>query len=540
MESETLTARLHTGELLVAREKAKPVPAPIVLACALAAAWLVVAPRSPDLAAQAYRVALMEHAGFLLWDNNWYAGHHMPGYSLTYPLLAAMLGMRVVGAAAVVASVAIFRRLALTLFGPRSGAGVLWFAVGAAGDLWIGRLSFALGVTFGLAAVLALAGQRSSSGLRWAALWSALCAATSPVAGAFVALSAVVYALSSRKLREPLALALPAMIVVLALQLAFPEGGYEPYGAVSVLSCLAVTAVFVWALPPAERTLRLGGCIYFALNLALLAPTPMGSNIDRFAVLLAAPLLLCALGRQGGLRALHRPRWALALALAGAAWWVAWGPVSQTLRTGGDPSTGAAYYLPVEQFLARHDPGPVRIEVPFTRSHWEAALLAPQVELARGWERQLDKRYDGVLDAGSLDASAYRRWLYGEAVSYVALPDAPLDGSSRDEARVIARHPPFLREVFRSAHWRIYRVIGAPPLARGPGRLTFLGHDRFALAARRPGAFLVRVHYSPWWTVTAGGASVASAGGWTKVIVRRPGRVVVAARLSLHGVLALI
>ncbi len=39
----------------------------------------------------------------------------------------------------------------------------------------------------------------------------------------------------------------------------------------------------------------------------------------------------------------------------------------------------------------------MRVEVPLTRSHWEAALMAPTVSLARGWEKQLDERYDGVL-----------------------------------------------------------------------------------------------------------------------------------------------
>ncbi len=44
----------------------------------------------------------------------------------------------------------------------------------------------------------------------------------------------------------------------------------------------------------------------------------------------------------------------------------------------------------------------MRVEVPLTRSHWEAALLAPRVSLARGWEKQLDSRFDRVLlDAGS-------------------------------------------------------------------------------------------------------------------------------------------
>ncbi|MCL2769227.1 MAG: hypothetical protein FWD42_03860 [Solirubrobacterales bacterium] len=593
MESETLTAGLHAGELRGTREKVASLPVELIFACAMVGVWLIVAPRSPDLAAQAYRVGLWEHIGFVLWDNNWYAGHNMPGYSLTYPVLAALLGMRVVGAAAVVASVAIFREATLLAFGQRSRAATLWFAVAATGDLWIGRLSFALGVTFGLAAVLALLRGRQHEReherrvVRWAAFWSALSAATSPVTGAFLLLCALAYwltsdapfgpagppvrsfappagpsgppsasprppagssrfsrlsrrGLSGRRVREPLALALPVLVVTLPVMAVFPEGGFEPYAAVSVISALAVTGAFLWALPRRERLLRCAAWLYVGANVAMIPPlTPMGSNVQRLAILFAGPLLLCALQRDGGMRAARRPRWAVGAIFGGIALWVLWGPVVQTLQNSEDPSTRAAYYAPLERWLATHHPGPVRVEVPFTRSHWEAALLAPQVELARGWERQLDKRYDIVLDSHNLTDAQYRGWLYGDAVSYVALPDVPLDGSSVSEARVITSSPPFLREVFHSAHWRVYQVLGAPPLARGPGRLTFLGHDRFALAARRAGTFAVRVHYTPWWTVTVGHASVTSSPGeWTEVTVDRPGRVVIAARLTLGGLVA--
>ena len=50
-------------------------------------------------------------------------------------------------------------------------------------------------------------------------------------------------------------------------------------------------------------------------------------------------------------------------------------------------------------------------------------MLAPHVALARGWEKQLDSRYDGLLLRKRLSASAYREWLDREAISYVALPD---------------------------------------------------------------------------------------------------------------------
>ncbi len=50
----------------------------------MAAVYLVLAPPSADLAAQDYRADL----GLVLWDNGWYGGHHMPGYSVLFPPLA--------------------------------------------------------------------------------------------------------------------------------------------------------------------------------------------------------------------------------------------------------------------------------------------------------------------------------------------------------------------------------------------------------------------------------------------------------------------
>ena len=47
----------------------------------------------------------------------------------------------------------------------------------------------------------------------------------------------------------------------------------------------------------------------------------------------------------------------------------------------------------------------------------------------------MDDRYDRVLLTPGLTATGYDRWLHEQAVSYVALPDAPLDYSAKTEAR---------------------------------------------------------------------------------------------------------
>jgi hypothetical protein len=535
VESNALTQRPsplgQARALSVERSFSLALPA----ACVLVGVWLLLAPRSPDLAAQAYRASLFESSGFTVWDNNWYGGHHLPGYSLVFPWVAWLVGMRLVGALAVLVSTFAFERAALTVYGPRARWGALCFAVAAAGDVWIGRLTFALGITFAVLAVLALVRKRP-----WlAAGLTAVCAATSPVAGLLLALAGITHVLVTRRALAGLTLALPAFLVVLPLEALFPEGGWEPFAASSVIATLAVTLAFLYALPREERLLRIGGYVYLGATVCSIAPTPMGSNIDRYAVLLAGPLLLCALGRDGFTR--HgRPLVAVALAVGGIVTWTVWGPVRESTGVIGDPSTSAAYYTPLKDFLRAHGGSLVRVEIPFTHSHWEAALLAPEFELARGWERQLDTKYDPIFFKNPLAPSAYRAWLQNNAVGYVALPDVRLDGSSDEEAALIRKGLPYLREVFRSVHWRVFAVLDPTPLVSAPAVLTALDHDSFTMRFAAAGRTLVRLHYTRYWTVVRGSACVESApGGWTTVSARTPGVVRVVASFSLGRALGL-
>ncbi len=505
-----------------------------MLAASLTAVWLIADPRTPDLAAQVYRVTVFRQVGFAIWDLRWYAGHYLPGYSVLFPPLGALLGVRAVGALSVLASSFLFERLTRACYGEAARWGAVWFAFAPLGDVWSGRVTFALGVAIALAAVLALQREHPLA----AGVLAAVCAAASPVAGAMLALAALTLALARRSPRALLILAAPAALVVLSLSALFPEGGSEPYPLTSFAVTVFVAGMFLWALPAEERLLRIGASLYLLVCvLCLLVNSPVGSNIERYGVLLAGPLLLCALLAaplpRGPAHSRRRIGPVAALAVAAAALWTLWGPVRETIAVAGSAATSAAYYLPVEHFLTAHARGPVRVEVPLTRSHWEAALLAPSVSLARGWEKQLDSRYDRVLLSPGLSAAAYERWLHDQAVAYVALPDAELDPSSAAEGRLIGAGLPYLHEVFASAHWRIYAVASPTPLAQGPGRLLSLGHDSFSLAATSAGDFEVRVHYTRFWTLTRGHGCVARApGGWTRVRLTAPGIAVVAARFS--------
>jgi hypothetical protein len=511
----------------------------VLVAAALLLVWLLVAPRTPDLAAAAYRLDLFKRLGLAVYDEHWYAGHDLPGYSVLFGPLAWVFGLRVVGALSVLASVACFEALAVAAYGRSARWAAALFALAAVADVWIGRLAFALGVAFALAAVLAYSRGRS----RLAVVLALASAAASPVAGVLLGLGALTDAIWRRSALPLLILGVPAAVVVVALAMLFPEGGFQPFPALSFAATVAVVAAFAWGLPPGNGRLRLGAALYLLACLVfLLVRTPMGSNIERYAVLLAGPLLLGALlsVRDPGGRLPMRLLAPASIALCVWAVWAGWGPLRETLAVAGSQSTGAAYYAPVERFLDEHARQPVRVEVPLTRTHWETAQLAPRVSLARGWEKQLDARFDAVLLAPRLTAPGYERWLHEQAVSFVALPDAKLDPPSAHEGDLIRAGLPYLREVFSSRHWRIYAVSAPTPVASGPGRLTTLGHDSFALLATSPGSFLVRVHFTRYWTVARGDGCVSrSAGGWTRVLARAPGPLLVQARFSLGRALGL-
>ncbi len=497
---------------------------PIVVAALGALAYLLVDPPSADLAAQEYRAGLVRDGGLGIWDNGWYAGHHTPAYSVLFPPLGALLGVKLAGALAAVAATALFARLAARRWpgGPALAAG-LWFALATVATLMTGRLTFLLGAALGLAALLALAhGRRAGA--------AALAVATtlaSPVAGLFLALAAVAWGLAAPGRRATGALlAAAALAPAVALGALFPEGGSEPFVASAFWPALAAIVAVALLLPARERALQIGAGLYALACIAAFAfATPLGGNVTRLGALVAGPVVLGAVGGR------RRPALLVALALP-LAYWQLYPAVRDVARAAGDPAVAAAYHAPLLHFLEGR-PGTFRVEIPFTENHWEAARVAPRVPLARGWERQLDRRYARLFYDGSLNAATYRAWLDDNAVAYVALPDARLDYAARDEARLVARGLPYLRPAWSDAHWRVFAVRAPAPMAAGPARgPVTLTTGGFELQARGRGTALVRVRHSRWWRVTAGGACVRNGpGGMTELRVTRPGTVRVQARL---------
>lgn len=519
----------------------------VALSAVLAALMLVWDPRVGDLAAQVFHTELFQHAGLAIWNGSWYGGHYTLNYSLLFPPAAALIGPQVVGTLAVVASSYLFDRLVRDHWGPEARWATLWFAAGVVTLLADGQLTFALGVAFGLATLRSLQVGRGTLAI----LAAAACPLASPVAGAFLAgvIVAGLWQRGERVNRWAIAAAAVALVLTVVPNLAFPEPGRFPFvfsSFVSIPLWCAGALFLTWRADGEGRLRRVILGYALASTAIFLTPNAMGGNAVRLGALFGGPVLAAVLLSHRPLPRPHPrvPAWfytgMLVLALAAGLYWQFTASVTQIARSVGDPSTEASYFQPASHWLMEHGGQGVRIEVPPTADHWESAYLAPKFELARGWLRQLDTARDGLFyKEGALTERSYEHWLRASAISYVALPDAPLDYSSIAESKLILSAPPYLKERFHSAHWRIYEVVDPKPLVEplGAGRASAVrvGHQGFALDVTTPGEFLVRVSFTPYWSIGRGSGCLLRRGDWTIARTAHTGILSVDADFSLGG-----
>jgi hypothetical protein len=509
----------------------------VALSAALASLMLLWSPPVGDLAAQVFRTELFQRAGLAIWNGSWYGGHYTLTYSVLFPPLAALLGPQVVGGLAVVSSSYLFDRLVRDRWGVEARWATLWFAAGVVTLLADGQLTFALGVAFGLASLRCLQTGRG----KLAVLAATGCALASPVAAVFLAGVVLAGALErgKRPPRTALVVAGLALALTVVPNLAFPEPGQFPFALSSFVAIpiWCASALYIARGLPDERQLRRVLLAYvLASTLIWLVPNSLGGNAVRLGALFGGPVLAAVVLAR-------RPRisvspWFLALFMVGGLYWQLTASVTQIARSVDDPSTAAAYFEPPAEWLEAHGGHGLRIEVPPTANHWESAYLAPKFELARGWLRQLDTTRDDVFyDEGELTNATYSAWLRSNAISYVALPDAPLDYSSVTERRLILSEPSYLTLRATLPHWRIYRVRDpkplVAPLGAGRARTLQIGREGFALDVTKPGEFLVRVNFTPYWSISRGAGCILRRGDWTVARASHPGVFRVDADFSL-------
>jgi hypothetical protein len=490
-------------------------------AALLAVVYLIWAPPSADLAAQTFRTELFEADGFEVWSNAWYGGIHFPGYSLLFPPLASVLGIRLVGAISVVFAAGLFAMLVRPHYGDRARLAIWLFGLGAATNLFTGRLTFALGVAIGIGGLLALDRGRPVV----AAVLAALTACASPVAGLFLAFAGGVLVVTGRR-RDGLVLGAAALGATGLVALAFPTGGVEPFAGNTFTLITAATLILVFVVPRTESRLRLAAVLYVVMCFVLFAiDTPIGGNATRLGALMAAPLL--ALGAWG-----RRPAWLVGLALLPLIYWQWVAPVRDLTDAVGEPSVEAAYYAPLLAELDRRAPSePFRVQVPPTRNRWEANYVGARFPLARGWLRQAESDDFDLFQDGNLTADSYRAWLDERAVAFVALSlGAEPDYLSEDEIDLVQAGLPYLEEVWSNDDWELYEVTDPAPLAPVPATLA---NNGFAITPTGLGTFPVAVRFSPYYRVIEGRACVRERGDWSAVEVYDTGTVRIEAELGL-------
>lgn len=544
------------------------------LAAVLGVAYLLLPRMGSDLSAQVARAGFFADHGYTPIDLRWYGGVDQLGYSLVSQPVMALLGVRVAGVLALVLSSVAFALLLRRTGAPRPWWGALLGTLCIAGNLVSGRVTYALGVMFGVLALLALTYRRA----RWAAALAALLAsATSPVAGLFLGLAGVALLASKKRITDGLLLAVPAAIPLALTAGLFSDGGWMNISRTDALRAI-VTSLLVAALVPL-RPIRAAGLLSAAGVLAAaLIHTPVGLNATRLVTMFAVPVLAAyavlpgrartrtsahgptaadaaassptsagdvtegtksaygavaaeaarepdaAVGRVGWM-----PVWVLVPLLAAVCWWQP-PVVVADVRDIGNPTAGPAYFRSLRDQLARL-PMAGRVEIPPTRAYWEAAYMG-DAPLARGWLRQVDidrnplffTTVPGAPGTGvPLTSETYRQWLADQSVQYVAVPDTELSWVGRAEAELIGRGQPYLSQIWSDPNWRLYAVSNPEPIVAPPA--TLVAHTAASLTFDAPvaGDFTIRVRHYRWLTAT-GNAHVEASGDWTRIRVPAPGR----------------
>ncbi len=266
--------------------------------------------------------------------------------------------------------------------------------------------------------------------------------------------------------------------------------------------------------------LKVGTVLYAAAFLAAyVIPTAVGANVDRLGALVAGPLAACVLADRSALR-----RGVLIVLAPFLLYWQVNAPLSDFASTLSNPSVEASYYAPLLDELRALGVGyaarPARIEVvPTARPLGGGVgggtrrdgprLGAPAGPLPqRALLRRIDPADPGALPRMALAAGDLLRRPARRAAGLLrdrrgAAAGERLPGRRRRRGAGALQAHAFLREVWHSAHWRLFAVLGAPPLAQPPAALTQMQGDSFTLAAPGRGRYLVRVRFSNYWAISA-------------------------------------
>jgi hypothetical protein len=201
--------------------------------------------------------------------------------------------------------------------------------------------------------------------------------------------------------------------------------------------------------------------------------------------------------------------------------------------TGPSFTDWQAFFAPGLRLAARfHDPD-YRFEVVPLAKHWEAYFFPlANYPLAQGWYRQSDAIHNIALRGETTGASQYAAWLRSVGVKYVFVPHAALQPAATDEPRLLASSPQFVR-VASAERWTVYRVTDPQPIAvsasgvataTSAADVVRYGRTELTLRVARPGRYIVKESWSPYWTLTRGAGSLTRVrGDWVGLHAARAG-----------------
>ncbi|MYW69295.1 hypothetical protein GTY65_35285 [Streptomyces sp. SID8379] len=503
--------------------------------------WAVFATGGGDLAAQvAWAEFARQYPGYA-YNLFWYGGLHTANYSVISPYVMAAIGvvpMTLLSglASSWLAGVLMLRAKVRRPLAP---------ALVAAFCLWCqvvsGRSTFMLGVAFGLAAVVVLAGGHGAARLSVSALCAAVSTMASPVAGLFLVVVGAAHLLTRDGSRAASLLVPPVVVVALTTWL-FPFKGEQPMPFGRIWPPVLLCAVILLTAPRAWRLLRCGAAVYaLGVVLTFFVTSPVGTNVERLTELAAPPALLAIAlhgfhGAEGGSPAggpftPRRRRAVCVVALCLSLTWLS-GKTIADIRANTEVPAWAVRTSGVVTELKRLGAERTRVEVVPARDHREAAVLAPYINMARGWNRQADVErgrlfYDGNggtnVPEGSFTSASYRAWLDHWAVGFVVLPKGAPDGPAKLEHALVMSEPRYLKQVWHDANWQIYRVRDAVPLVDPPASVASSDGANLVVSMPKAGSVTVRIAYSPWLWADAG--CLAPSGEFTRLTVKAPGTV---------------
>ena len=423
----------------------------------------------------------------------WFGGSLTFGYSLWTPPVMAWIGVRLCGAiCSVIATVQ------STLLFERGGAkrplvGGVLAALSQTLNLVVGRVTFSLGMIFGLGALLALADgtTRVKIGPRTrAAVLAFVAAAASPVVALFLWVGAGALVLT-RRWRDGLALFAGTIVPVVIATRLFSDGGAETFTRHTARDALLASLAVAVFMPRERRALRVGALISAAMVLlAYFLDTPVGNNAARLTLVFAVPIV--------GAFVKWRPVLS-AIAVIATAY-----PqqVVQQDDFNYSRASDASYYQPLIDEIRHRGAVNGRIDIPETSGHWETAYVARSLPLVRGWIRQVDTQLNGpTFYNGPPTAQRYRAWLMSNTVQYVAVPDVALTDPGNFEVDAINAHPSFLKPIWHNADWRLFAVVGHRPVVSAPGTVTQLGASELRVQAPADAHVLIDMRWFGWLTL---------------------------------------